>query len=118
MSSSKSALKSKLRLRTVLLFVNLMVLLLPLGGLFFFRFYENALVQQTEAELIAQSAVIAAVYKQEVIKAKGFDDNFGVIADPNSLIHGDEYYTPVIPQIDLSSAALLPRRPDGEKAKI
>lgn len=118
MSSPKSTLKSKLRLRTVLLFVNLMVLLLPLGGLFFFRFYENALVQQTEAELIAQSAVIAAVYKQEVMKVKGFDDNFGVIADPNSLIHEDEYYTPVTPQIDLSSAALLPRRPDGEKAKI
>lgn len=116
MSYSKTTSKSQLRLRTVLLFVNLMVLLLPLGGLFFFRFYENALVQQTEAELIAQSAVIAALYKQEVIKAKGFDDNFGVIADPNSLIHEDEYYTPVTPQIDLSNAALLPRRPDGKKA--
>ena len=66
MISSKGISKYKLRLRTVLLFVNLMVLLLPLGGLFFFRFYENALVQQTETELIAQSAVIAAVYKQQV----------------------------------------------------
>ena len=31
------------------------VLALPLVGLFFFRLYENQLIRQTEAELIAQS---------------------------------------------------------------
>jgi len=108
--------KSQLRLRTVLLFVNLMVLLLPLGGLFFFRFYENALVQQTEAELIAQSAVIAAVYKQETIKNQPDVSDFGTTADPASLIYEDNFYTPVAPQIDLSEAALLPPRPNGLQA--
>ena len=114
MTSPQSASKAKLRLRTILLFVNLMVLLLPLGGLFFFRFYENALVQQTEAELISQSAVIAAVYKQEIINANGTGNNFGIAADPNSLVYEDDYYTPINPQIDLSNETLLPRRPDGE----
>lgn len=98
--------------------MNLTVLLLPLAGLFFFRFYENALVQQTEAELIAQSAVIAAVYKQEILNAVGEDVNlFGIEANPQSLVYEDEYYTPVYPQIDLSKANLLPKRPDGETAK-
>ena len=115
MRSSKITSKSKLRLRTVLLFVNLMVLLLPLGGLFFFRFYENALVQQTEAELISQSAVIAAIYKHEIMKSTDGYDAFGIAADPDSLIYEGEYYTPIKPQIDLSSAVLLPRRPDGQR---
>ncbi|TAL48426.1 MAG: sensor histidine kinase, partial [Methylovulum sp.] len=44
------------RLRNILLIVMLMVLGLPLGGLYFFRIYENELVQQTERELISQSA--------------------------------------------------------------
>ena len=114
MKPSKSASKSKLRLRTVLLFVNLMVLLLPLGGLFFFRFYENALVQQTEAELIAQSAVIAAIYKQQVIESNQIKSDFGIAADPASLIYKDDFYTPVPPKIDLSKAVLLPPRPDGQ----
>ena len=35
---------------------------LPLVGLFFFRLYDNQLIHQTQAELIAQSRVLAAVY--------------------------------------------------------
>jgi two-component system sensor histidine kinase CreC len=32
---------------------------LPLVGLFFFRLYDNQLIHQTQAELIAQSRVLA-----------------------------------------------------------
>src|SRR6185436_9081635 len=39
---------------------------LPLVGLFFFRLYDNHLIHQTQAELIAQSRVLAAVYAREV----------------------------------------------------
>ena len=39
---------------------------LPLVGLFFFRLYENQLIRQTQAELIAQSGVLAAIYAHEV----------------------------------------------------
>ena len=38
---------------------------LPLVGLFFFRLYDNQLIHQTQAELIAQSRVLAAVYARE-----------------------------------------------------
>ena len=54
------------QLRTILLIVMLVVLGLPLGGLYFFRIYENELVQQTEGELISQAAVLSATFRQRV----------------------------------------------------
>jgi len=36
------------RLSAVLLTVNLAVIALPLGSIFFFRIYENQLIQETE----------------------------------------------------------------------
>jgi signal transduction histidine kinase len=53
----------RVRLRTILLLINLVVLTLPLGGIFALRIYESALVRQTESELIAQSAFISATYQ-------------------------------------------------------
>ena len=42
------------------------VLALPLFSLYFLKVYQNQLIQQAEAELIAQSAVLAAVFRREV----------------------------------------------------
>ena len=53
------------RLATVLVLITLVIGLLPLGGLFAMRIYESALVRQTESELLAQGALIAAIYRQE-----------------------------------------------------
>lgn len=53
----------KPRLRSVLLAANLLLLALPLGGLWLLRLYESALVRQTETELVAQAAVIGAAYE-------------------------------------------------------
>lgn len=86
------------RLRTILLIVMLSVLILPLGSLYFFRFYENVLVQKTEVELITQSAVLASVYRE-------------LLGKNNAKIDG--VYTPVFPQLDLSTLKLLPRRPEA-----
>jgi signal transduction histidine kinase len=52
------------RLRNILLVVMFAVLGLPLIGVYFFRIYENGLVQQTETELIAQATVMAATFRQ------------------------------------------------------
>ena len=52
-----------LSLRTLLFGTLLFVAVLPGIAAVFLRVYENTLVQQTEAELIAQGAVIAAGYK-------------------------------------------------------
>ncbi|WP_159994262.1 HAMP domain-containing sensor histidine kinase [Roseomonas sp. 18066] len=53
----------KPRIRSLLLAANLLLLALPLGGLWMLRLYESALVRQTESELVAQGAVIAAAYR-------------------------------------------------------
>ncbi|KJV06946.1 hypothetical protein [Methylocucumis oryzae] len=58
--------KPLLRLRSILFVVMLTVLMLPLGSIYFFRIYENSLVRQTEQELIAQAAVLAATFRQNV----------------------------------------------------
>lgn len=53
----------RLRLRTILLMTFMFVAALPFFGAVFLRVYENTLVRQTEAELIAQSMVLASTYK-------------------------------------------------------
>jgi signal transduction histidine kinase len=50
----------RLRLRTILLLTFVFVAALPGFGALFLRVYENSLVRQTEAELVAQSAALAA----------------------------------------------------------
>lgn len=101
------------RLRTVLLVVNLTVVILPLGGVFFFRIYENQLVQQTESELISQAAFIGAVYRQGIANRLPDHKNFGVaLAKPNTPPH-EPYYTHIAPQIDFAKNEQLPRPPDG-----
>jgi len=59
----RDRLPRKPRIHTVLLLVNLLLLVMPLGGLWLLRLYESALVRQTETELIAQAAVIGAAYR-------------------------------------------------------
>lgn len=100
------------RLRTVLLIVNLAVVALPLGGIFFFRIYENQLVRQTESELISQAAVIAATYRQKIFELLPDHRNYG-IALSEMAPPVDDYYTPIMPQIDFAENELLPPRPDG-----
>ena len=55
----------RLRLRTILLATLMFVAALPGIGALFLRVYENTLVRQTEAELIAQGTALAAVASAE-----------------------------------------------------
>ena len=59
------------RLSAVLLTVNLAVIALPFGSIFFFRIYENQLIQETERELISQAALIGAIYRQFLVGSEG-----------------------------------------------
>ena len=106
--------KARLRLRTILLLVNMMVFLLPLGGLWFFRIYENMLVQQTESELISQAAVISVMYKRHLRDYIPEGKEYGLAVDPLSINRVDEYYTPLTPQLDLSRTTILASRGDGD----
>lgn len=95
---AKQSVRKLFSLRAILLMVMLSVLLLPLGSLYFFRFYENVLVQKTEVELITQSAVLASVYRELIEKNQ---------PEPNGV------YNPIEPRLDLSKQRLLKRRPSS-----
>lgn len=55
-------LPRRFRLRMLLLYVNLIVLVLPVTGFLVLRIYENELIRRTEGELLAQGAFIRASY--------------------------------------------------------
>ncbi|SEA38390.1 Signal transduction histidine kinase [Thiothrix caldifontis] len=114
--------KTLFRLRSILLLVMLAVLALPLGGLYFFRIYENELVQQTELELISQSAALAATFRQ-LVREQQHENHYGYIQFSHSLTlpdppyteeqpSNDTFYTPVTPSVDLI-APIAPPRPEA-----
>ena len=86
------------------------VLSLPLAGVFFFRIYENHLVRETEAELIAQCAVLAAIFKRDVETAAVPNSLLGNAVAPD-VAPGDEPIRPFRPSLDLAADDLLPSRP-------
>ena len=95
-------------LSTIIVAMLGIALAMPLAGLFFFRLQENLLIRQTESELIAQAAVIAAVFSQEVTLANLPDAHLGVLAPPPE--NPQERYHPVLPKLDLAIDAINPRR--------
>ncbi|MET3524735.1 ATP-binding protein [Mesorhizobium abyssinicae] len=101
------------RLATVVVAILIVVMALPLVGLFFFRLYENQLIRQTEAELIAQGAVLAAIYAEDVRAAGIAPDKLGgpVAVDADRSASTNEPYQPVEPRLDLASDTVLPTRP-------
>jgi signal transduction histidine kinase len=89
-----------LRLRTILFATLLFVAALPGIGAVFLRVYENTLVQQTEAELIAQGAVLSGVYR--------------ALWQPGGSRLEDQGPAPLRPQrptIDLNAMPILPEPP-------
>ena len=61
--------KFKPRVRTIFLWVNLVVLLIPLGGLGVLRIYETELIRRTQAELISQGALLQSFYGDALMRA-------------------------------------------------
>eukprot|EP01035_Chromulina_nebulosa_P039429 gene39429-53307_t len=85
-----------LSLRTILFGTLLFVAALPGVAALFLRVYENTIVQQTEAELVAQGAVLASAYKA------AWRDG---VPDPSP-----RYLAPEPPTIDLRAMPILPAR--------
>jgi signal transduction histidine kinase len=102
------------RLGLVVLAILLMVLALPFAGLFFFRLYENQLIRQTEAELIAQGAVIAATFARDVEAAGVPAEKLGAqaTADITPRERYDDPVNPIEPKLDLAVDPILMPRPD------
>lgn len=89
------------------------VLCLPLAGLILFSFYENQLVRQTEAELIAQGAALGAAFANTL---RGDP----VVATLPAMPSGSAdpalgRYRPIEPTLDLASDPILPPRPASEQ---
>jgi two-component system sensor histidine kinase ChvG len=90
-----------LRLRTILFFTFLFVAALPGVGAVFLRVYENTLVQQTEAELIAQAAALAGAVRADW---------------PEPAVPERGSLEPQRPTIDLSAMHLLGEQPKAAPA--
>lgn len=87
---------------------------LPLVGLFFFRLYDNQLIHQTQAELIAQSRVLAAVYARDVEARLDTGIALGAELPPEARSNRDDQMTPIRPALDLAAGGdLLRRRPNA-----
>ena len=102
----------RFKLRSILLGVSVVVLILPLGGVYFLRIYENELVKQTELELISQAALISAVYKREIniVAAGERRQDYGIKISPPPAL--DDYYKPVKAALNLAASEIRPRPED------
>jgi len=96
------------------------VLALPLFSLYFLKIYENQLIRQTEGELIAQSAALAATLHREIETSIPVSVPLGVKVGPrvdasaSRAVINDEPYRPIWPELDLSDDSILPPRPAGQ----
>ncbi len=91
-----------LRLRTILLGTLLLTAALPGFGALFLRVYENTLVRQTEAELVAQGAALVATAERLA----------GAV--PQAAARTDAYRAEAS-TIDLGATPVLPERPAAAK---
>jgi len=106
----------RIRLRSLLLFINLLLLALPLAGIWFLRLYESALIRQTESELVAQSAVLAGAYDAERARLLAG----GAVPEPETA-EASTLPAPLPAAIrtaglDLAEDPILPPAPDPEPA--
>lgn len=104
--------RRKPRIRTVLLLVNLVLLGLPLGGLWMLRLYESALVRQTETELVAQAAVIGAAYRDAWLREAG--PAAPELLAPLPLVPRPDGWAPRFASLDLARDPVLPPPRDAE----
>ena len=105
-------MKRRLSIGTALVLMNLAVLALPLSGIWTLRLYQSALIRQTESELIAQAAIIAAVYRAAWRSAGGRPASQPA-ADARPRPQGnDERWLPRAANLDLALDPILPPPPD------
>jgi len=91
-----------------------LVACLPLGSVVFFRIYDNQLVRQTEAELIAQSVAIAARIGTELTERTPAGLQLGPpvrVGTPDA-----DGIAALSPRLDLAVDDVLPPRPEATPA--
>ncbi|SCM76339.1 Integral membrane sensor signal transduction histidine kinase (fragment) [uncultured Pleomorphomonas sp.] len=116
MSAPAPRVRQKWRPRLSLIIASVLALVasLPLGSIVFFRIYDNQLVRQTEAELIAQSAAIAARIGAELSARAPAGLRLGPpvrAGTPNA-----DGLAAISPRLDLATDQVLPPRPEAMPA--
>jgi signal transduction histidine kinase len=118
------------RLASVLFAVNLLIFLLPLGGIAILRLYESELIRRTETELIAQGALVASVYRAELLRsvnsgrAAGMSGSglatYGLILPPKrpARKNPDEPWTPIEALLDIAKDRIYPRAPNAMEPDV
>ncbi len=104
------------QLRTLLLLVNVLVLLLPIGGIALLKMYESELVRQTESALIGQAALLTSTYGQELAKQAAEQQvelDYSVLLPADSLFHSFAPLTPIRPRLDVATTTILPPGPSA-----
>jgi len=104
----------------VLVAVNLIILLIPLGGVVLLRLYESALIRRTERELTAQAAVLAAAFRlelrRELIKRDVDRSSYGAaVATPRA---EGEPLRPRVARLDLTTDTVHDRPAPARPAEI
>ncbi|MGO9119469.1 MAG: sensor histidine kinase [Desulfomonilaceae bacterium] len=117
------------RLATVLLTVNLLIFLLPLGGIAILRLYESELIRRTETELNVQGALVASIYRSELLRQIKSNESehpldpslsdYGIKISPHNqrLTNPDEPWTPIEATLDIAKDHVHPRPPTAIKSE-
>jgi signal transduction histidine kinase len=92
------------------------MLVVPLAGIVFFRVYETELIQATEAELISQSAAIAAAASERLTELGGAELKTGDELPPRRKGDPDSPWAAIRPHLDLAKTRVQPKRPDPQAA--
>jgi signal transduction histidine kinase len=116
------------RLAGILLAVNLLILLLPLGGIAILRLYESELIRRTEAELNGQGAFVVSIYRTELLKSLSSGgaasvgssglSTYGLALPPKppSPKNPDDPWTPIEALLDIAKDRIHPRAPNAKES--
>lgn len=107
--ATRTPVKWRPSLSLIVFLVLVSVLLLPLFTLYFLKVYQNQLVQETESELIAQSAALAATFHREVESSIPQSVSLGTRVPPQEKPL-DPTYQPIWPRLELANETVLPPR--------
>lgn len=125
MSEQRPKRKWRPGIGLIIVSILLTMMALPLVGLFFFRIYENQLVRQTEAALIAEAAAIGAAYARDLRDAGLPPERLGTVVSGSGAASSSGVgraplavwpYRPIEPRLDLATDYILGPRPDAEPA--
>jgi signal transduction histidine kinase len=118
------------RLAGILFAANLLIFLLPLGGIAVLRLYESELLRRTETELIAQGALVASVYRNELLRSVSSGEaaaagssrpsTYGLALPPKKIApkNPDEPWTPIEALLDMAMDRVHPRAPHAVESDL